>query len=75
MSADAKVWSSRLPVERRPWWEGLHDGPCNRAERHKLGNSNLRIILQDIELCMGGELRWEIRSYPDNQFGLVGFVS
>lgn len=69
MSADAKLWmegSGNL-------WAGLHDGECHATIPHHQPD-RLSQTIRDIEHCMGTTLRWEVRAYPDGQFGLVGYV-
>jgi len=70
MSADAKLWKDGN------WWHGLHDGDCVLSSTpHENGSYYLSILLDDIETCMGGQLRWEFRTYPDGQVGLVGYIT
>ncbi len=71
MSADAKCWTNK-----DGGWQGLHDGPCLVSDSGVHAHQtawDLSAILQDLERCMGTPLRWEIRSYPDKQCGLVGW--
>lgn len=71
MSADAKVWN-----DGEGWcsWRGLHDGDCKEdATPHDRGG-NLSYVIAQIERCMGSDIRWEFRQYPDGQIGLVGWT-
>lgn len=70
MSADAKIWAD----EGYGWlaWRGIHDGECISTIPHFQGDT-LANVLQDIERCMGRQLRWEVLVYPDGRPGLRGF--
>jgi hypothetical protein len=70
MSADAKVWTDGDGRE----WQGNHDGLCAPdAVSHEAGQ--LGLVISGIEWCMGADMRWEIRVYPDGKTGLVGWVA
>lgn len=69
MSADAKVW---LEDGESGWvaWQGIHDGDC-ADECHR---GTLSDVLESIEHCMGGQMRWEIFIYTNGQPGLKGWT-
>lgn len=72
MSADAKAWTNGSGY----LWCVCHDGDCLSATaetEHRQGD-RLTDQLAAVERCMGQKLRWEIRAYPDGEFGLVGYV-
>lgn len=71
MSADAKAWN-----DGSGWcgWRGLHDGDCKAGAIPHDQGGNLSFLVEQIERCMGNDLRWEFRQYPDGQIGLVGWT-
>jgi hypothetical protein len=71
MSTDAKAWYD----ESGNLWKAVHDGECDEYQRrvHTQG-ARLGEVLVAVEACIGEDLRWEIRTYPDGKTGLVGWV-
>ena len=68
MSSDAKIWGHDY------FWEGVHDGDCNKPYNHHV-NDTLYHILGDIEDCLQTlNMRWQIHVYPDGTTGLRGWV-
>jgi hypothetical protein len=67
MSADAKAW------REHDRWYGCHDGDCIEGISHSNGVHSLTTLLREIEQCMGYELAWAFREYPES-IGLVGYV-
>jgi hypothetical protein len=71
VSADAKLWTD---AEGR--WRCVCDGECEPGTHDKDAAAyDLASVIQGVETCLGGRLRWEFREYPDGQVGLVGYVS
>jgi len=72
MSADAKIW---LEDNVSGWvgWKGIHDEEeTSECWRHQQGGT-LSDAVSGIERCVGKELRWEFRTYPNGKVGLVGY--
>lgn len=70
MSTDAKAW-----MDGEGWlsWRGIHDGACPHGEEPHTATT-LAELLADLETCMGRRIRWEIRTYPTGETGLVGWT-
>ena len=79
MSADAKVWKENGS------WKAIHDGECSSVYKsswltygtHDVSSYDLTLLLQEIEKCMnkGRGMRWELRSYPNDEMGLSGYIT
>lgn len=44
---------------------------------HDVSSYDLTLLLQEIEKCMnkGRGMRWELRSYPNDEMGLSGYIT
>lgn len=73
MSADAKVWFE--DGEDVAHWKAIHDGDCAVPRSHVGTSYDLRDVLESVESCMGGRLRWVLFQYTDGTLGLKGHLA
>lgn len=73
MSADARIRQTGTDG----WsWSGSHDGPKTAACIDHDGAMPLAECLQVIEHCMDRvAMRWEVRSAPDGELFIVGYIA